>query len=117
MVVLVDIHDGSMTAGMSVLVIMAEMGTHDGSVDTVDWPLQLCMDLVDAAAAADNIFVGAALLLRIHFYLMLRMQSLLFGVMLPSDVSCQITRSYIGTVTKLAIIRPVFLILNHKPGF
>ena len=35
-VVVVDIHDGSLTAGMSVLVMMAAvMDTHDGSVDTL----------------------------------------------------------------------------------
>ena len=33
------------------------------------------------------------------------MHALLFGVMLPSDISCQIIRSYIGTVTKLSGIR------------
>jgi hypothetical protein len=45
------------------------------------------------------------LLLPIHLLLLLsRMHALLFGVMLPSDVSCQIMRPYIGTVTKLAII-------------
>ena len=33
-----DIHDASLTAGMSVLVMMAAaVDTHDGSVDTVDW--------------------------------------------------------------------------------
>jgi hypothetical protein len=54
--VVVDIDDGSLTAGMSVLVMMAAaVDTHDGSVDTVDWPLQLCMNLaVVAAAAAGN---------------------------------------------------------------
>jgi hypothetical protein len=37
-VVVLDIHDGSLTAGMSVLVMMATaVDTHDGSVDTVDW--------------------------------------------------------------------------------
>ena len=55
-VMVVDIHDGSLTAGMSVLVMMmAVVDTHDGSVDTVDWPLQLCMNLaVVVAAAAGN---------------------------------------------------------------
>jgi hypothetical protein len=52
-VVVVDIHDGSLTAGMSVLVMMAAaVDTHDGSVDTVDWPLQLCMNLAVVASAA-----------------------------------------------------------------
>jgi hypothetical protein len=37
-VVAMDIHDASLTAGMSVLVMMAAaLDTHDGSVDTVDW--------------------------------------------------------------------------------
>ena len=53
--VVVDICDGSLTVGMSVLVMAAVVvDMHDGSVDTVDWPLQLCMNLavaVDAAAA------------------------------------------------------------------
>ena len=36
-VVVVDIHDVSLTAGMSVLVMMAvPVDTHDGSVDTAD---------------------------------------------------------------------------------
>jgi hypothetical protein len=35
--VVVDIYDGSLTAGMSALVMMAEaVDTHGGSVDTVD---------------------------------------------------------------------------------
>ena len=37
-VVAMDIHDASLTAGMSVLVMKAAaVDTHDGSVDTVDW--------------------------------------------------------------------------------
>ena len=37
-VVAVGIHDASLTAGMSVLVMMvAAVDTHDGSVDTVEW--------------------------------------------------------------------------------
>jgi hypothetical protein len=36
-VVVVDIHDVSLTAGMSVLVMMVvAVDTHDGSVDTAD---------------------------------------------------------------------------------
>ena len=46
MVVVVDIHDGSLTAGMSVLVMMAAaVDTHDGSVDTVDW-FRVCFENV-----------------------------------------------------------------------
>jgi hypothetical protein len=42
----VDIHDGSLTAGMSVLVMMAAVvDTHDGSVDTVDW-FRVCFENV-----------------------------------------------------------------------
>ena len=37
----------------------------------------------------------------------------LFGAMLPSDVSCQIMRPYIGTVTKLAVIH-VFKLVFHQ---
>jgi hypothetical protein len=62
-VVVVDIYDGSLTAGMSALVMMAEaVDMHGGSVDTVDWLLQLCMNLavVVAAAAAANTFIAAA---------------------------------------------------------
>ena len=64
-VVVVDIYDGSLTAGMSALVMMAEaVDTHGGSVDTVDWLLQLCMNLAvvvaAAAAAAANTFIAAA---------------------------------------------------------
>ena len=51
--VVVDIDDCSLTADMSVLVMMAAaVDTHDGSVDTVDWPLQLCMNLAVVASAA-----------------------------------------------------------------
>ena len=41
------------------------------------------------------------------------MRALLFGVMLPSDVSCQIMRPYIGTVTKLSVIH-VFKLVFHQ---
>ena len=60
--VVVDIYDGSLTAGMSALVMMAEaVDMHGGSVDTVDWLLQLCKNLaVVAAAAAANTFIAAA---------------------------------------------------------
>ena len=62
-VVVVDIHDGSLTAGMSVLVMMAApVDMHDNYVDTVDWPLQLCMHfavVAAAAAAAENTFIAA----------------------------------------------------------
>ena len=45
-VVVVDIHDGSLTAGMSVLVMMAAaVDTRDGSVDTVDW-FRVCFENV-----------------------------------------------------------------------
>jgi membrane protein implicated in regulation of membrane protease activity len=72
-VVVVDIDDDSLTAGMSVLLMMvAAVDTHDGSVDTVDWPLQLCMNLavVVVAAAAKNTFLfdveNACLVVRGH---------------------------------------------------
>ena len=69
-VVVVDIDDGSLTAGMSVLVMMAvAVDTHDGSVDTVDWPLQLCMNLAVAAAAGNTLLVdveNACLVVRGH---------------------------------------------------
>jgi hypothetical protein len=60
-VVVVDIHDGSLTAGMSVLVMMATaVDMHDNSVDTVDWPLQLCMNFaVVVVATAENTFIAA----------------------------------------------------------
>jgi hypothetical protein len=60
--VVVDIYDGSLTAGMSVLMMVAVVvDIHDGSVDTFDWLLQLCMNLavVSAAAAAENTFIAA----------------------------------------------------------
>ena len=44
-VVVVDIHDVSVTAGMSVLAMAAAMDTHDGSVDTVDW-FRVCFENV-----------------------------------------------------------------------
>ena len=46
-VVVVDIHDASVTAGMSVLVMVmaAAVDTHDGSVDTVDW-FRVCFENV-----------------------------------------------------------------------
>ena len=45
-VVVVDIHDGSLTACMFVLVMMAAaMDTYDGSVDTVDW-FRVCFENV-----------------------------------------------------------------------
>ena len=45
-VVVVDIHDASLTVGMSVLVMMtAAVDTHDGSVDTVDW-FRVCFENV-----------------------------------------------------------------------
>jgi len=40
-----------------VVVAVAVVDTHDGSVDTVDWPLQLCMNLAVAAAARNTILV------------------------------------------------------------
>ena len=44
--VVVDIHDGSLTAGMSVLVMTtAKVDMHDGSVDTVDW-FRVCFENV-----------------------------------------------------------------------
>ena len=63
-VVVVDIHDGSLTADMSVLVMMeVAVDMHDNSVDTVDWPLQLCMNfavvVAATAAAAENTFIAA----------------------------------------------------------
>ena len=63
----VDIHDGSLTAGMSVLVMTAAVDMHDDSVDTFDWPLPLCMKLA---------VVLLLLLLRIHLLLPL----LLLGI-------------------------------------
>ena len=44
-VVVGDIHDTSVTAGMSVLVMMmaATVDAHDGSVDTVDW-FRVCFE-------------------------------------------------------------------------
>ena len=46
MAAVVDMHDGSFTAGMSVLVMMAAVvDTHDGSVDTVDW-FRVCFENV-----------------------------------------------------------------------
>jgi hypothetical protein len=60
--VAVDIYDGSLTAGMSGLVMMAEaVNMHGGSVDTVDWLLQICM----------NLALLLLLLLRIHLLLLL----------------------------------------------
>ena len=45
-VVVVDIHDGFLTAGMSILVmIVSAVDTHDGSVDTVYW-FRVCVDNV-----------------------------------------------------------------------
>ena len=44
-VMAVDIHDASLIAGMSVLVMMAAVDTHDGSVDTVDW-FRVCFENV-----------------------------------------------------------------------
>ena len=45
-VVVVDIHDGTLTAGMSVLMMLAAVvDTHDGSVDTVDW-FRVCFENV-----------------------------------------------------------------------
>jgi hypothetical protein len=60
--VVVDIYDGSLTVGMSVLMMAAVVDMHDGSVDTVDWLLQLCMNLAVAvdAAAAENTLIAAA---------------------------------------------------------
>ena len=52
---ILSIHDGSLTAGMSVLVMIAAVvDMHDDSVDTVDWPLQSCMNLAVVVAAAGN---------------------------------------------------------------
>ena len=46
MVEVVDIHDDSLTAGMSVLVMMAAaVDTHDGSVDMVVW-FRVCFENV-----------------------------------------------------------------------
>jgi hypothetical protein len=43
----VDIHDGSLTAGMSVLVMMAAVvDTHDGSVDTLSSALRITFQLI-----------------------------------------------------------------------
>ena len=42
---------------------------HDGSVDTVDWPLQLCMNLTVAAAAGNTLLVdveNACLVVQSH---------------------------------------------------
>ena len=45
-VVVVDMHDASLTAGMSALVMMvAAVDTRDGSVDTVDW-FRVCFENV-----------------------------------------------------------------------
>ena len=66
------------SAGTAVVVVAAAIDIHDASL----------------TAAAGK--------------LMLIMHVLLFGVMFPSDVSCQIMRAYIGTVTKLPVIH-VFL--------
>lgn len=45
-VVVVDIHDASLTVGLSVLVMMvAVVDTYDGSVDTVDW-FRVCFENV-----------------------------------------------------------------------
>jgi hypothetical protein len=57
----VDIYDGSLTVGMSALVMMAEaVDMHGGSVDTVDLLLQLCMNLAVVVTAAANTFIAAA---------------------------------------------------------
>ena len=45
------------------------MNTPDGSVDTVAWPLQLCMNLAVAAAAENTLLVdveNACLVVRGH---------------------------------------------------
>ena len=45
-VAVVDIHDASLTTGMSVLEMMAmAVDTHDGSVDTTDW-FRVCFENV-----------------------------------------------------------------------
>ena len=64
--------------------------------------------VVAAAVAAAAIDIHDASLTAAAGKLMLIMHVLLFGVMFPSDVSCQIMRAYIGTVTKLPVIH-VFL--------
>ena len=44
--VVVDMHDASLTAGISALVMMvAAVDTRDGSVDTVDW-FRVCFENV-----------------------------------------------------------------------
>ena len=43
--VVVDIHDATVTAGMSVLVMVMAADTHDGSVDTVYW-FRVCFENV-----------------------------------------------------------------------
>jgi hypothetical protein len=48
------------------VMMAAAVDTHDGSVDTVDWPLQLCMNLAVVAAAAA---AGNTLLFEVMLYI------------------------------------------------
>ena len=49
--VVVDIHDGSLTAGVPGMA--AAVDTHDGSVDTVDW-FRVCFENVTTDAKHDD---------------------------------------------------------------